>query len=181
MKDKQKNKNKIYYTILSVVAVICIAVIVGVLLFANNKNENKEEMELAYTELIKKIDNKEVEKIEMSVGSTSVKVKLKDVEKEKTTIVPSTQAFIELVQEQVKNGNEIEFVIIDNVMSERNRYLLVMESSLMDEEEADAIILKEIAINADDVTYELVEEDAEFERISALFANRDGEYDVKID
>jgi len=25
------------------------------------------------------------------------------------------------------------------------------------------------------------EEDAEFERISALFANRDGEYDVKID
>lgn len=110
MKDKQKNKNKIYYTILSVVAVICIAVIVGVLLFANNKNENKEEMELAYTELIKKIDNKEVEKIEMSVGSTSVKVKLKDVEKEKTTIVPSTQAFIELVQEQVKNGNEIELI-----------------------------------------------------------------------
>ena len=110
MKDKQKNKNKIYYTILSVVAVICIAVIVGVLLFANNKNENKEEIELAYTELIKKIDNKEVEKIEMSVGSTSVKVKLKDVEKEKTTIVPSTQAFIELVQEQVKNGNEIELI-----------------------------------------------------------------------
>lgn len=110
MKDKQKNKNKIYYTILSVVAIICIAVIVGVLLFANNKNENKEEMELAYTELIKKIDNKEVEKIEMSVGSTSVKVKLKDVEKEKRAIVPSTQAFIELVQEQVKNGNEIELI-----------------------------------------------------------------------
>ncbi len=110
MKDKQKNKNKIYYTILSVVAIICIAVIIGVLLFTNNKNENKEEMELAYTELIKKIDNKEVEKIEMSVGSTSVKVKLKDVEKEKTTIVPSTQAFIELVQEQVKNGNEIELI-----------------------------------------------------------------------
>ena len=50
----------------------------------------------------------------------------------------------------------------------------------MDEEEADAIILKEIAINADDVTYELVEQDAEFERVSALFANREGEYDVKI-
>lgn len=87
----------------------------------------------------------------------------------------------EVVSMEDENGNEIEFVIIDNVMSERNRYLLVMESSLMDEEEADAIILKEIAINADDVTYELVEEDAEFERISALLANRDGEYDVKID
>lgn len=87
----------------------------------------------------------------------------------------------EIVSMEDENGTEIEFVIIDNVISERNRYLLVMESSLMDEEEADAIILKEIAINADDVTYELVEEDAEFERISALFAKREGEYDVKID
>lgn len=87
----------------------------------------------------------------------------------------------EIVSMEDENGNEIEFVIIDNVMSERNRYLLVMESSLMDEEEADAIILKEIAIGADDVTYEWVEEDEEFERISALFAEREGEYDVRID
>ena len=87
----------------------------------------------------------------------------------------------EIVSMEDENGNEIEFVIIDNVMSERNRYLLVMESSLMDEEEADAIILKEIAIGADDVTYEWVEEDEEFERVSALFAEREGEYDVRID
>ena len=109
MKDKEKNNNKIYYTILAIVALICLAVIVGVFVF-NNNNKNKEDLELAYTDLIKKIDNKEVEKIEMTVGSTGVKVKLKDVEKEKTTIVPSTQAFIELVQEQVKNGNEIELI-----------------------------------------------------------------------
>ena len=59
MNDKQKNKNKIYYMILSVVAIICIVAIIGIL-FINNKNENEEETELAYTELIKKIDNKEV-------------------------------------------------------------------------------------------------------------------------
>ena len=111
MKDKQKNQNKVYYTILAIVAVLCIGTIIGVLIYANNnKNENKEEVELAYTDLIKKIDNQEVEKIEMSVGSTTVKVKLKDIEEEKTTIVPSTQAFIELVQEQVKEGNEIELI-----------------------------------------------------------------------
>ena len=111
MKDKQKNKNKLYYTILAIVAVICIASIISVLIYVNNNNnQNKEEIELAYTDLIKKIDNQEVEKIEMSVGSTTVKVKLKDVEEEKTTIVPSTQAFIELVQEQVKEGNEIELI-----------------------------------------------------------------------
>lgn len=87
----------------------------------------------------------------------------------------------EVVSMEDENGMETEFVIIDNVMSGGNRYLLVMESSLMDEEEADAIILKEIAINADDVTYEWVEEDAEFDRVSVLFANREGEYDVRID
>ena len=110
MKDKPKNNNKLYYTILVIVAVICIATIVGVLLFANNKNEDKDSKEIAYTELIKKIDNKEIEKIEMTVGSTSVKVKLKNEEEEKTAIVPNTQAFIELVQEEVKEGNEIELI-----------------------------------------------------------------------
>lgn len=87
----------------------------------------------------------------------------------------------EIVSMEDENGAEIEFIIIDNVVSAGNRYLLVMESNLIEEEEADAIILKEIAINADDVTYEWVEEDAEFERVSALFAAREGEYDVRVD
>ena len=46
----------------------------------------------------------------MTVGSTSVKVKMKDVEKEKTSIVPNTEAFIELVQQKVAEGNEIELI-----------------------------------------------------------------------
>ena len=87
----------------------------------------------------------------------------------------------EVVSMEDENGIETEFIIIDNVMSGANRYLLVMESSLLDEEEADAIIIKEIAINAEGVTYEWVEEDAEFERVSALFARREGEYTIKID
>ena len=108
MKDKPKDKNNLYYSILAIVATICIVVIVGI--FAFNNNNKNEDLDLAYTELIKKIDAKEVEKIEMTVGSTTVKVKLKNIEEEKETIVPSTQAFIELVQEQVKSGNEIELI-----------------------------------------------------------------------
>ena len=46
----------------------------------------------------------------MTVGNTTVKVKLKDDEEEKKTIVPNTEAFIELIQEQVKNGNEINLI-----------------------------------------------------------------------
>lgn len=109
MKDKPKNNNKKYYTILTAVTIICIIAIIGAFIFASSKNNNsQDELELSYTELIKKIENREVEKIEMTVGSGAVKVKLKDVEKEKVTIVPSTQAFVELVQEQVKEDNQID-------------------------------------------------------------------------
>ena len=108
MKDKPKNNDKLLYLILGIITVICVVLIT--ILTLNNGADTKENLELAYTDLIKKIDNKEVEKIEMTVGSTTVKVKLKNEEKEKKTIVPSTQAFIELIQEQVKNNNEIELI-----------------------------------------------------------------------
>ena len=111
MKDKQKNKDKLYSKILVIVTVLCILTIVGVFIYAsNNKSQDEEKKDIAYTELIKKIDEKQIEKIEMTVGSTTLKVKLKDVEEEKTAIIPSTQAFIELIQEQVKAGNEIELI-----------------------------------------------------------------------
>ena len=47
----------------------------------------------------------------MTVGSTSIKVKLKEQEEEKNAIVPSTQAFIELIQnEKLEKGNEIDLI-----------------------------------------------------------------------
>ncbi len=45
----------------------------------------------------------------MTVGKlTTIKVKLKNEEEEKNAIVPSTQAFIELVQQKVQEGNVID-------------------------------------------------------------------------
>ncbi len=124
MKDKPKDKNKMYYSIIAIVSIILI--IIGVLIFNNQtSNGEQEEKELSYTDLIKKIDNKEVEKIEMTVGSTTIKVKLKNEEEEKQVIVPSTQAFIELVQEQVKNGNEI------NLKQKQTSILLRISETLL--------------------------------------------------
>ena len=51
-------------------------------------------------DLVKEIEAGNVEKIEMTTGSATLKVKLKDVEEEKTTIISSTQAFTELIQEK---------------------------------------------------------------------------------
>ncbi len=104
-KGKDNKKDKIYYTIFSIVVLVSI-VIIAFALF--NKNNNSDDKEISYTELITKIDQNAVEKIEMTVGSTSIKVKLKNEEEEKNAIVPSTQAFIELIQEEVQEGNIID-------------------------------------------------------------------------
>ena len=48
----------------------------------------------------------------MTVGSTTVKVTMKDESEDdaKTVIVPSTQAFIELIQDKVQEGKTIELI-----------------------------------------------------------------------
>ena len=86
-----------------------IALAIGIYFITTN-NEEADEKELSYTELIDAINQENVEKIEMTVGSTTVKVKLKDVEEEKNCIIPSTQAFIELVQQKYEDGNEFELI-----------------------------------------------------------------------
>ncbi|MDD4843348.1 MAG: DUF1292 domain-containing protein [Anaerotignum sp.] len=79
-----------------------------------------------------------------------------------------------------EDGTEVEFSIIDNVACGGERYLLVVETELMDDEETAALILKETSINTDDVTYELVEDEAEFDRVAELFAQKGEDYDVEI-
>ena len=65
MKDKPKNNDKLLYLILGIITVICVVLIT--ILTLNNGADTKENLELAYTDLIKKIGNKEVEKVEMTV------------------------------------------------------------------------------------------------------------------
>ena len=112
MEEKQRNNeknNKKQIVLIAVLVVLMIALAVMIYFVTSNSDE-KNEKEISYTELINEINEGNVEKIEMTVGSTTVKVKLKDVEEEKTGIIPSTQAFIELVQQKVEEGNEIELI-----------------------------------------------------------------------
>ena len=110
-KEKGKNNKKNKSFIMSIaVLVIIIVVLAGIAIYYISKNQNKDDKTLAYTDLIKEMSYGNIEKIEMSVGSTSVKVKMKDVEEEKKSIVPNTEAFIELVQQKVSEGNDIELI-----------------------------------------------------------------------
>ena len=109
--ENNKNKPKKEKLILSLsILAVLILILVGMMIFYITKNQNSDDKILAYTDLIKEMSYGNIEKIEMTVGSTSVKVKVKNVEEEKKSVVPNTEAFIELVQQNVAEGNEIELV-----------------------------------------------------------------------
>ena len=111
-KEDDKNKKmKLLKALLNIVMTLILVLLIVVMVFIIYKNQqenNSEENKLSYTQLLNEIQNGNVEKIEMTVGSTNLKVKLKDVEKEKTAIIPNTQVFMELVQTKVLENNDIQ-------------------------------------------------------------------------
>lgn len=109
--NSRNNKQLVRNMLMSVVLLACI-IALSVMLFLNNKKDETNEKELAYTELITSINENKIEKIEMTTGSNSVKVTMvgegEEKDREKTVLVPSIQAFTELIQDKVdKEGIEI--------------------------------------------------------------------------
>ena len=108
-KDSKKKKDqKMWLLLISLTTLIVL--LAGLMVFLMKDKEKEAEKTLAYTDLIKELSYGNIEKVEMTVGSTTVKVKQKNAEEEKTSIVPNTESFIGLVQEKVAEGNEIELV-----------------------------------------------------------------------
>ena len=131
---KKNNKNKNGILGLLILILLIIVSILAIVLI-QNKNKEKEKT-IAYTDLIKQISEENIAKVEMTTGSTNIKItlnkeikdgeivknglkydktkeKLSDEEKEKLekdAIVPNIQSFIELIQEKVAGGNEIEVI-----------------------------------------------------------------------
>ena len=108
--NQKPNKMKMIILI-GILSVILVLMLIGMFYLLKNDNEDeKDKNTLAYTDLIKEVSYGNIEKIEMTVGSTSIKVKMKNEEEKKKAIVPNTEAFIELIQEEVAKGNEIELI-----------------------------------------------------------------------
>ena len=108
--DREKKRIRKQRILVGIIVVLAIALAVMMWLILNKpqtENEEENKPEIAYTELINMLDDGTIEKIEMTTGSPNLKVKLYDEEKEKKAIVPSIQAFMELVQEKVESGVEI--------------------------------------------------------------------------
>ncbi len=123
--NENKKSNNKKYIITALIVILAIAgIIYGVMQYMDY-SKKKEEKSLAYTELITKIKDDTVEKVEMKTNSTTVKVKIKDEEEEKEVIVPENEAFIEYIQEQVKEGKHIELI-----QKEENIFLTIGEKLL---------------------------------------------------
>ena len=107
MSDKNQKKpndskwKKVLYAIIPIL--LALAIILTLIIIQNN--QENDELEVSYTQLIEDIENGKLESIEMTVGRTSLKLKYKDEEEEKHAIVPSTQAFVELIQDKLQDDN----------------------------------------------------------------------------
>ena len=109
-KDNEKKPKKLLKVLLNLILIIVLLILIAMTawyIYKTETSKDKEKNTLSYTQLINEIVNKNVEKIEMTVGSTTLKVKLKNEEEEKKAIIPNTQVFMELVQQQTLENNEI--------------------------------------------------------------------------
>ena len=74
------------------------------------------------------------------------------------------------------DNEEIEFTVLEQTTLNGSNYLLVVCDD--EEDEADALILKEISVDNDDVVYDIVEDDVELDAVSSVFAELLDDYDI---
>ena len=100
-----------------------------------------------------------------------------DKTKDPFDITDDDFATISMIDE---SGEEVEFLVVSSVESDGINYLLVMESDLIDEDEAEAIILKEVTGDGEEAFFAVVEDEAEFMKAAGLFKNSNDDYDIEV-
>ena len=109
---------------LIIAILLVILTMVGIFLFTNYNKKN-EEKNIAYTQLLTDINEGRVEKIEMTDGSDTAKVKLVGKDEESKVLIPSTDSFIEYVQDKINTGSNIELI-----QKERNIFITIFRTLL---------------------------------------------------
>lgn len=72
-----------------------------------------------------------------------------------------------------ESGEEIRFEVIDSFDLDGQRYILVADN------EDQAAILKEVKMDEEEIVYELIEDDQEFQKVALLFLESDAGYDLE--
>ena len=77
-----------------------------------------------------------------------------------------------------EDGNSVDFAVLDEASYNGVEYLLVLEEDAMDDDDAEASIIKAVSTEGDDVIYEFVDDDEELTAVAGLFQDND-DYDLE--
>jgi len=77
-----------------------------------------------------------------------------------------------------ENGIELEFCVLDEAEHNKVRYLLVVETDIIEDDEAEAVIFKEVGTDKEDMVFEELS-DEEFEVVAKLFDERLKDFDIE--
>ncbi|HAB60654.1 MAG TPA: DUF1292 domain-containing protein [Lachnospiraceae bacterium] len=78
-----------------------------------------------------------------------------------------------------QDNEKIEFYVLEQTMINGVNYILVADS--IEDEEANALILKESANEADEIIYDVVEDDNELQAISKVFIEMLDDTDIELE
>ena len=89
------------------------------------------------------------------------------------------QAKQEKIVFTTQDNEQVEFYVLEQTMINGVNYILVADS--VEDEEANALILKESANEADDIVYDVVEDDNELQAISKVFIEMLDDTDIELE
>lgn len=78
-----------------------------------------------------------------------------------------------------EDGVESDYFVVDGIEVDDAKYILVVDCKEFENEEAEAYLLKETAEDGDEVIYEPVEDDDEYNKIIVLLQDGDSDYEMK--
>jgi uncharacterized protein YrzB (UPF0473 family) len=78
------------------------------------------------------------------------------------------------------DGEEIEFTVINAMEYDGTNYLLVIETEFSEDDDTEALLLKEVSENGKDFFYATVEEDEEFEKMVEIFSADNDNYELEL-
>ena len=88
---------------------------------------------------------------------------------------PDDYSIISMLDE---DGESVDFAVLDEASYNGTDYLLVLEEESIDDDDAEASIIKAIKTEGEDVIYEFIDDDEEFQAVAGLFQDND-DYDLE--
>ena len=92
---------------------------------------------------------------------------------------PGFDTELETIVMTDEEGNEVEFMVIDEFMHDMVNYLIMVNAEDADEDEAEAAIFKQVSAGEEEYVYEEINEE-EYNNLEAVLKVRMAEFDIDI-